>query len=173
LRIVQVIVQLIAVALCIGACAGAEDNLADARKSEEYAPNPILRASLPAAPEPREKVIDKKFLAVMGALGAAESMRFTTRTLVLEHEQAAGAPWVTSTPAHPQYVAKNLLVFMAEALVAYEIKKPHAWLPGDRMIRKFWWAYPAAMAGIHLSGAVSNIRTQAPAMCETSDCQMP
>ena len=173
MRIVQVIVQLITVILCIGGCAGAEDNLADARKSEDYAPSPILRVSLPATPAPQKKVIDKKFLAVMGALAATESMRYTTRTLVLENEKDAGAPWVTSTPAHSQYVAKNLLIFMAEAFVTYEIKKPHAWLPGDRVIRKFWWAYPAAMAGLHLSGAISNIRTQAPAMCETSDCQMP
>jgi hypothetical protein len=168
------VVQVIAVTLLIGNCATAEENLAEARKSEEYTPSPILRVSLPATPAPQKvEVINKKFLAVMGALGAAESMRFTTRTLVLEHEEAAGAPWVTSTPPHPQFVAKNALIFGAEMFVAYEIKKPHAWLPGDRTIRKFWWLYPAAMAGIHLSGAVHNIRTQAPAMCETSDCQLP
>lgn len=166
------VVQIIAVTLLIASYAAAEEKLAEVRKSEERSPNPILRVSLPATPQP-QKVIDKKFLAVMGALGAAESMRFTTRTLVLEHEKAAGAPWVTSTPPHPQFVAKNALIFAAEMFVAYEIKKPHAWLPGDRTIRKLWWLYPAAMAGIHLKGAVQNIRTQAPAMCETSDCQMP
>jgi hypothetical protein len=166
------VVQVIAVTLLIASYAAAEEKLAEVRKSEECPSNPILLVSLPATPQP-QRVADKKFLAVMGALGAAESMRFTTRILVLEHEKAAGAPWVTSTPPHPQFVAKNALIFAAEMFVAYEIKKPHAWLPGDRTIRKLWWLYPAAMAGIHLKGAVRNIRTQAPAMCETSACQMP
>ena len=51
---------------------------------------------LPDAPAPR--VTDKKFIAVMGVLGGAESLCFTTRKLVLDHEFAAGAPWVTSVP---------------------------------------------------------------------------
>lgn len=65
-------------------------------------------ASLPEAPAPqnarvgvRIRVIDKKFIAVMAALAAAESLRFTTHKLVLEHEYAAGAPWVTSVPRNP------------------------------------------------------------------------
>ena len=37
---------------------------------------------LPDAPAPK-RVIDKKFIAVMGALGGAESLRFTTHKLVL------------------------------------------------------------------------------------------
>jgi hypothetical protein len=60
-------------------------------------------ASLPNAPT---RVIDKKFIIVMGALGGAESLRFTTRKLVLDHEFAAGAPWVTSIPANQHLVAK-------------------------------------------------------------------
>ena len=58
---------------------------------------------LPSLPAPQSfqhrvhpsRVLDKKYFAVMGALGAAESMRVTTRTLVLDHEMAEGAPWVS------------------------------------------------------------------------------
>src|SRR5208282_6944029 len=47
--------------------------------------SPTPPASLPNAPS-RQRVIDKKFIIVMGALGGAESLRFTTRKLVLDHE---------------------------------------------------------------------------------------
>ncbi len=66
--------------------------------------NPTAPVVLPDTPAPR--VIDKKFMAVMGALGGAESLRFTTRKLVLDHEFAAGAPWVTSVPTNQHLVAK-------------------------------------------------------------------
>jgi hypothetical protein len=117
------------------------------------------------------KVIDKKFAAVMAALGAAESMRLTTRDLVLEREMAAGAPWVTSVPSHSHLVFKYAPIFAAELAVAYEIKKPHDWLPGDRVIRKLWWLYPAVMGPLHLHNAIGNIQTQAPAGCPVADCQ--
>ena len=117
------------------------------------------------------KVIDKKFIAVMAALGGAESLRFTTHKLVLDHEFAAGAPWVTSVPANPHMVAKGAAIYAAELLVAYELKKPHSWLPGDKAIRKLWWAYPAAMMAIHIKNGVGSIRTQAPS-CPVPDCPL-
>jgi hypothetical protein len=119
------------------------------------------------------RVIDKKFIFAMGALGATESIRFTTRQLVLENEMAAGAPWVTSVPSHQHLVFKYAPIFAAELAVAYELKKPHDWLPGDRVIRKLWWVYPVAMGSIHLHNAIGNIRTQAPAGCPVAECQMP
>jgi hypothetical protein len=128
--------------------------------------------NLPENPRPH-RVIDKKFIAVMGTLGAVESMRFVTRQLVLENEMTAGAPWVTSVPSHTHLVLKYAPIFAAELVVAYEIKKPHDWLPGDRVIRKLWWLYPAAMAAIHLHNAIGNINTQAPAACPVAECQQP
>jgi hypothetical protein len=135
----------------------------------------------PENPMPRpmtmtRKVIDKKFVAVMGALGATESMRFTTRQLVLENEMSAGAPWVTSVPSHTHLVLKYAPIFGTELLVAYALKQPHEWLPGDRVIRKLWWVYPAAMAAIHLHNALGNINTQAPAgagCTSVAQCQQP
>ncbi len=125
--------------------------------------------SLPDTPAP-QRVIDKKFMAVMGALGVAESLRFTTHKLVLDNEYAAGAPWVTSVPPNQHLIAKGAAIYAAELLVAYELKKRHAWLPGDRIVRKFWWAYPAVMAPIHVKNAVGSIRTQAPSGCPVAEC---
>jgi hypothetical protein len=126
-------------------------------------------ASPPEAPTPH-RVIDKKFIAVMGALGGAEAVRFTSRKLVLDNEFAAGAPWVTSVPANQHLVAKYAGIYVAELLVAYELKKPHSWLPGDKVVRKLWWAYPAAMVVIHIKNGVGNMRTQGPGGCTSVEC---
>ncbi len=131
--------------------------------------------SLPDAPAPQRvkdnvSVIDKKFIAVMATLGVAESLRFTTHKLVLDHEFAAGAPWVTSVPPNHRLVARYAAIYAAELLVAYELKKPHSWLPGDKVIRKLWWLYPMALAPIHIKNGVRSIRTQAPS-CPVAECQ--
>jgi len=134
-------------------------------------PPVAVLVSLPDTPAPqRVKVIDKKFIAVMAALGGAESFRFTTHKLVLDHEFDAGAPWVTSVPPNQHLVAKYAGIYAAELLVAYELKKPHSWLPGDKVIRKFWWAYPSAMVSIHVKNGVRSIRTQAPS-CPVDECE--
>lgn len=128
-------------------------------------------ATLPDAPH-AHRVIDKKFIAVMGALGGAEAMRFTSRKLVLDNEFAAGAPWVTHVTPNRNLVVEYGALYAAEFVVAYEIKKPHSWLPGDRVIRKFWWAYPVAMTAIHIKNGVGNIRTQGPGGCTSIQCAM-
>jgi hypothetical protein len=138
------------------------------------APTPLQMTSTPATSAPpaakRERVFDKKFAFVMGALGAAESLRFTTRRLVLEREFDAGAPWVTSVPSSQHVIAKDSAIYASEFLVAYELKKSHSWLPGDRVIRRLWWAYPAAMTAIHIKNAVGNIGTQGPGGCTSIEC---
>ena len=135
-----------------------------------FAPT-VSTPTVPNAPS-AHRVIDKKFVSVVGVLGGAEAMRFTSRQLVLENELAAGAPWVTHVPTNQNLVSKYAGLYAAELVVAYEIKKPHAWLPGDRIIRKFWWAYPAAMAGIHIKNGIGNIRTQGPGGCTSIECEM-
>jgi len=177
------IVRLLALALLIVATSAAQDQ-APNRISAEVEVNDARNgvegmgaiaspaaAPLPEAPAPH-RVIDKKFIFVMGALGGAESMRFTSRKLVLDNEFAAGAPWVTRVPANQHLVAKYSGLYAAELLVAYELKRSHSWLPGDKVIRKFWWAYPAAMAAIHVKNGVGNIRTQGPGGCTTVECAM-
>jgi hypothetical protein len=141
--------------------------------------NKITTEALPAAPiqttsappsAKRERVFDKKFFLVMGALGGAESFRFTSRQLVLDREFDAGAPWVTTSPPNQPVVAKGLALYSAEFLLTYELKKSHSWLPGDRVIRRLWWAYPAVMATIHIKNAVGNVRTQGPGGCTSIEC---
>jgi hypothetical protein len=92
---------------------------------------------LPEAPRKKIKVkaIDKKFIVLMTALGGAESLQFTTHKLVLDHEFAAGAPWVASVPANQHQVAKYAAIYAAEVIAAYELKKPHSWLPGDVLFK--------------------------------------
>jgi len=171
--------RLLALTLLIAATAAAQDRApnkistetSDAMTTAEGsgAITAIPAAPLPDAPAPH-RVIDKKFILVMAALGGAESMRFTSRKLVLDNEFAAGAPWVTHVSPNHHLVAKYAGLYAAELLVAYEMKKPHSWLPGDRIIRKFWWAYPAAMGAIHFKNGVGNIRTQGPGGCTTMEC---
>jgi hypothetical protein len=136
-----------------------------------FSATPIAPASLPDAPA-RQRVIDKKFIAVMSALGGAETLRFTSRKLVLDNEFAAGAPWVTRVPPNQHLVAKYAGLYAAELFVAYEVKKRHSWLPGDKIVRKLWWAYPATMVAIHIKNGVGNMRTQGPGGCTTVECAM-
>jgi hypothetical protein len=147
---------------------------AQSRDFDKIAPEslpaaPMETISTPTSAKPK-RVFDKKFFVVMGALGGAESFRFTSRQLVLDHEYAAGAPWVTRAPANQPVMARGLALYAAEFLVTYELKKPHSWLPGDRVIRHIWWAYPAAMSAIHIKNAVGNVRTQGPGGCTSIEC---
>jgi hypothetical protein len=136
----------------------------------------VARPSVPLPDAPshqpgRVRVVDKKFITVMAALGSAETLRFTTHQLVLQNEFAAGAPWVTHVPDNRRLIAQYALIYAAELFVAYELKKPHSWLPGDRFIRKAWWVYPAVMTPIHISNGFRSIRTKAPS-CPVELCQV-
>ena len=164
------VTQFMVVMLVVINCARAENEHHLETQPDGGAVAAVQPVFLPATPQP-QRVIDKKFIAAMGALGAAEGMRYSTRTLVVENEADAGAPWITSVPSHPDLIAKGLAIYAAELLLAYEIKKPHAWLAGDRTIRKFWWLYPGAMATLHFKNATNNIRTTPPGGCDPSQCQ--
>ena len=86
----------------------AQDLLVPAIASPVVIPDaPTPQPPKPQQPRATDKVVDKKFIAAMAALGAAESLRFTTRQLVLVHEFAAGAPWVTGVPSSPHLVARH------------------------------------------------------------------
>lgn len=141
--------------------------------SRAIAPSAVLPVVLPPKPFascPKVRVIDKKFVGVMTALAGSETLRYTTHTLVLDHEYAAGAPWVTHAPGNPRLIGKYGAFFAAELLVAYEWKKPHSWLPGDRFIQKLWGVPPAVMTTIHIKNGVRSIHTQAPLGCPPQYC---
>jgi hypothetical protein len=135
----------------------------------EYTANFTQSAALPAAPQP-QRAVDKKFMILFGTLGVAETMRLTSRHLVLVHEQAQGAPWAATIPSHSHLVLRNAPIFAAEMLVAYEIKKKHDWLPGDGVIRKLWWAYPVAAAVIDFKLAAHTMQLQPPSGCTEQGC---
>jgi len=133
--------------------------------------------SLPNTPAPQSenvkvRVIDKKFIFTIAALGGAESLRFTTHKLVLDHEFAAGAPWVTRVPSTQHLVVKYAAIYAAELLVAYELKKPHSWLPRDKVIKKLWLIYRTTMIPIDIKNGIRSIRTQPPS-CPVEQCQEP
>jgi hypothetical protein len=125
--------------------------------------------SAPDGPRP-QRVVDKKFIFVMGALAAAETLRITSNTMALDRMYAEGAPWVTSAPSHRNMTLKNGAIFASELLVAYELKKPHPWLPGDKVIRKLWWVYPVAMTAVHFRKASHTMGMSAPAGCMSMEC---
>jgi hypothetical protein len=163
------------VVLLAGVCATAQDvRYANRNPAAVNLPSAIEPLSVPATPQPpTKKGVDKKFLLVMGVLAAAETFRITSTTLALDREAAAGAPWVSVPPAHRTLIAKNGLIFASELLVAYEMKKPHSWMPGDKVIRKLWWAYPAAAATVHFKSAAHNIGLKSAAGCDsTAQCVM-
>lgn len=131
--------------------------------------NSSQSSTLPDAPRP-QKVIDKKFIFVFGAFAASETLRITSNTLALHREYTEGAPWVTSPPNHRNLTIKNGAIFASELLVAYELKKPHPWLPGDKVIRKLWWVYPVTMTVIHFKKAAHTMSMSAPAGCTSIEC---
>ena len=135
---------------------------------------PIASSSQSAPPPdgPRpQKVVDKKFIFVMGALAASETLRITSNTMALDRMYAEGAPWIISAPSHRNLTFKNGAIFASELLVAYELKKPHSWLPGDKIIRKLWWVYPVAMTAVHFKKASHTMGMSAPAGCMVIGCQ--
>ena len=71
-----------------------------------------------------------------------------------------------------KFVAKYAAIYAAELLVTYELKKAHSWLPGDRTIRNFWFAYPTVMGTIHVKNGIRSIRTQAPGGCSAAECEL-
>jgi hypothetical protein len=163
-------VRFIGFILMIGSYANAQSGPNDeAQPAPEYTANFIQPAALPATPQP-QRVIDKKFMLVMGVLGTAETMRLTTRHLVLVHEQAEGAPWATTIPSHSHLVVRSASIFAVEMLVAYEIKKRHDWLPGDKVVRKLWWIYPAAAALIDFKLAAHTMQLRPPSGCTEQGC---
>jgi hypothetical protein len=148
----------------------AESELEAQTNSTDSSANPAAQAPLPPTPQP-QKVVDKKFIAVMAAVGAAKGISFATSTLIHEREREEGAPWATSAPSNISLTAKHAAIFAGEVFVAYQLKKPHSWLPGDKIIRKLWWVYPVWTGQIHSRTAIHNVRMRAPAGCILPECQ--
>ncbi len=152
----------------------ASEGVGSSRDSMIARESAVLATALPNKPMPQPahaRVVDKKFIFVMASLGGAEAVRLAAHKLVLDNEFAAGAPWVTSVPDNRKMVAEYGAIYLAELLAAYELKKPHSWLPGDRFIQKTWFVFPAALTTIHLKNGIRSMRTTPPAGCPPELCQ--
>ena len=98
------------------------------------------------------------------------SKLYLTLLLLLMAAPAAAAPYPLGTMTCED-IGKYGGIFAGELLVAYELKKRHDWLPGDKVIRKLWWLPPAVLVTIHIKNGVRSIRTQAPGGCPVEECE--
>jgi hypothetical protein len=118
----------------------------------------VAAATAAELPDPPSRVADRQFFALLSIEAAAKSADFAETAAhlgkqifvpcvpaytcinhgyvytVLEND-----PWFGKRPSTGRMIGENFGLFGVESLIAYQIKKPHQWLPGDRLIRKFWW----------------------------------
>lgn len=109
-------------------------------------------------PDSPSKVIDAQFLAVLSVEAAAKSADFAETAAHLGSRRWVACapaytcvnhgswfsvqendPWFGRRPGTTRLVTENLGLFSAESFIAYEIKKPHRWLPGDKLLSRLWW----------------------------------
>lgn len=128
-----------------------------------FVPLSASAAELPDAPTP--KVVDKKFVAVIGALGG--SMAFDmkeTRSLLdrggVEYNTFDFGP----RPSNARLVAVESAYFAGFTLLAYEMKKPHSWIPRPigRVLEKTWWIVPAWQIANHVRLGIQDRRACRP-----------
>lgn len=114
---------------------------------------------LPEAPEPQTRVVDKKFIAVMGFEFSAIAGDMTSTELCLGeggfHETN---PWFGPHPSVARLSTESMAIFAFESLSAYELKKPHDWIPFDRQVRRLWWVYPVANGLEHFRLTYHNMK---------------
>jgi hypothetical protein len=137
----------------------------------------VTAANAAELPDPPSKVADKQFLLLLSVEAAAKSADFAETAAhlgkqtwvpcvpayacinhgyvytVLEND-----PWFGKRPSTGRMIGENFALFGAESLIAYEIKKPHPWLPADRLIRKFWWVPLAYQIQAHARFAYHDSR---------------
>lgn len=115
--------------------------------------------TLPEAPRPQPRVIDRKFLAVMGFEAAGITGDFYSTALCLRQPGLRETnSWFGSHPSNTRLATESMGIFALEAFGTYELKKPHDWLPFDRQIRRFWWVYPVANGVEHFWLMRSNLQ---------------
>lgn len=128
-------------------------------------------------PDSPSKTMDGRFLAVLSTEAAAKSADFAETAAHLGKRQWVACvpaytcmnhgswytvqendPWFGKRPGTMRMVTENVGIFGAEGLLAYEIKKLHRWIPGDKVVRKFWWLPIAYQIQAHARFACRNSR---------------
>jgi len=105
---------------------------------------------LPDAPQP--KVADAKFVLTVSALGG--SMAFDMAETRSALDRGAVESNVTDFGPHPstrRLVTVESAYFAGFTLLAYEMKKPHSWIPRPigRVLRATWWVPLGVQIGNH------------------------
>jgi len=109
-------------------------------------------------PDSPSKTVDAQFVAVLSAEAAAKSADFSETAAHLGNRKWVACvpaytcmdhgswysvqendPWFGKRPGTVRMITENLGLFATESAIAYELKKPHRWLPGDKIVRKLWW----------------------------------
>jgi hypothetical protein len=134
-----------------------------------------MAANAAELPDSPSKTVDKRFLTVLSAEAVAKSVDFLETAAHLGKETwvpcvpaytcvnhailytvQESDTWFGKDPGTGRMAGENIGLFAAESLIAYEIKKPHRWLPGDRVLRKFWWIPIAYQIQAHARLAYHN-----------------
>ncbi|HXY03883.1 MAG TPA: hypothetical protein VEI49_09920 [Terriglobales bacterium] len=137
----------------------------------------ITAANAAELPDRPSKVADRQFFLLLSVEAAAKSADFAETAAHLgkqiwvpcvpaytciNHESAytvlENDPWFGKRPSTGRMIWENFGLFGVESLIAYQIKKPHQWLPGDRLIRKFWWVPLVYQTQAHARFAYHNSR---------------
>jgi hypothetical protein len=135
----------------------------------------VTAANAVELPDSPSKTIDVKFLAVLSTEAAAKAADFAETAAHLGNRQWVACvpaytcmnhgswysvqendPWFGRRPGTMRMVTENIGLFGAESLLAYEIKKPHRWLPGDKVLSKLWWLPIAYQIQAHTRFAYRN-----------------
>jgi len=109
-------------------------------------------------PDSPSRTIDAPFMAVLAAEAAAKSADFAETAAHLGDRRwvpcmpaytcmdhgfwlrvQENDSWFGRRPGTARMVTENIGLFGAETVIAYEIKKPHRWLPGDKVVKRLWW----------------------------------
>jgi hypothetical protein len=126
-------------------------------------------------PDSPSRTIDAKFIAVLATEAAAKSADFVETAAHLGNRVwvpcvpaytcmhhglwfsvQENDSWFGRRPGAARMVTENIGLFGAESLLAYEIKKPHHWLPGDKVVKKVWWLPLAYQIQAHTRFAYRN-----------------
>jgi|SRR5579862_3429675 len=137
----------------------------------------VTAATAAELPDPPSRVADREFFVVLAVEAAAKSADFAETAAHLGKQTwvpcvpsyvcmshgyvytvVENDPWFGTRPSTGRMIGENFAVFGAESLLAYEIKKPHQRLPGDRLIRKLWWIPLAYQIQAHARLAYHNSR---------------
>jgi hypothetical protein len=101
---------------------------------------------------PKPKVIDRKFVAVMGLLAATKTADAITSAQMLNRGNYETNPLFGPRPSGARMAVVNTSYFAGEVLMAYSLKR----LDGHKWSRALWLLEPSCQAADHARWAWHN-----------------